>query len=85
MPAERRAQFRVPNVPRSQIYEHAQFRIYEHAQCQVFERTCLQSAYVIPCRQQKVSLCYRHAAVRWCLQRAHSACGGHIALDGGRA
>jgi len=52
MPAERRAQFRVPNVPRSQISERAPFRIYEHAQCRVFERTCLQRAYVIPCRQQ---------------------------------
>ena len=28
-------------------------------------------------------LCYGHAAVRWCLQQACAACGGHIALDGG--
>ena len=44
--------FRVPNVPRSRISERAPFRIYEHAECRVFERTCLQRAYVIPCRQQ---------------------------------
>ena len=50
MPAERRAQFRVPNVPRSRISESAPFGIYEHAQCRVFERTSLQRAYVIPCR-----------------------------------
>jgi len=36
MPAERRAQFRVPNVPISQISERALFRIYEHAQCREF-------------------------------------------------
>jgi len=48
MPAERRAQFRVPNVPTSRISERAPFRIYEHAQCRVFERNCLQRAYVIP-------------------------------------
>jgi len=30
-------------------------------------------------------LCYGHAAVCWCLQRACGACGGHIALDGGVA
>ena len=52
MPAERRAQFRVPNVPRSLISERAPFRIYEHAQCRDFERTSLQRAYVIPCQQQ---------------------------------
>jgi len=52
MPVERRAQCRVPNVPRSRISEHAPFQIYEHAQCQVFERTCLQRAHVIPCWQQ---------------------------------
>jgi len=52
MPVERRAQFRVPNVPRSRISERAPFRIYEHAQCRCFERTSLQRAYVIPCRQQ---------------------------------
>jgi len=52
MPAERRAQFRVPNVPRSRMSERAPFRIYEHAQCRVFERTSLQRAYVIPCQQQ---------------------------------
>ena len=51
MPAERRAQFRVPNMPRSRISERAPFRIYEHAQCRVFERTCLQRAYVIPCNR----------------------------------
>jgi len=33
MPAERRAQFRVPNVPRSRISKRAPFRIYEHTQC----------------------------------------------------
>jgi len=52
MPAERRAQFRVPNVPRSRISERVPFRIYEHAQCRLFERTSLQRTYVIPCRQQ---------------------------------
>jgi len=31
MSAERRAQLRVPNVPRSRISERAPFRIYEHA------------------------------------------------------
>jgi len=30
-------------------------------------------------------MCYRHAAVHWCLQRAHGACGRRIALDGGVA
>jgi len=52
MPAECRAQFRVPNMPRSRISERAPFRIYEHAQCRVFECTSLQRAYVIPCQQQ---------------------------------
>jgi len=46
MPAERRAQFRVPNVPRSRISERAPFGIYEHAQCRIFERTSLQRAYM---------------------------------------
>jgi len=80
MPAERRAQFRVPNMPRSRISERAPFRTYEHTQCRVFERTSLQRAYVIPCRQQMGS-----SAVIWachsalvltactrCLRRAHS-------------
>jgi len=40
MRAKRRAQFRVPNVPRSRISERAPFRIYEHAKCGVFEHTC---------------------------------------------
>jgi len=52
MPAERRAQFRGPNVRRSQISECAPFRIYEHDQYRVFERTSLQRAYVVPCWQQ---------------------------------
>jgi len=52
MPAERRAQFRGLNVPRSRISKHAPFRIYEHTQCQVFERISLQRACVIPCQQQ---------------------------------
>jgi len=52
MPIECRAQFRVPNVPRSQISECSPFRSYEHAQCRVFECTSLQRAYVIPCQQQ---------------------------------
>jgi len=51
-PAERRAQFRVPDVPRSRMSERAPFRIYERAQCRVFEHTSLQRAYVIPCQQQ---------------------------------
>jgi len=42
MPAERRAQFRVPNVPISRISERAPFWIYEHAQCGVFGRTHFQ-------------------------------------------
>jgi len=52
MPAERRAQFRGPNMRRSQISECAPFRIYEHDQYRVFERTSLQRAYVVPCWQQ---------------------------------
>jgi len=78
--AERRAQFRVPNVPRSRITERAPFRIYEHAKCGVFERTCLQRAYVIPCRQQMGSSAVLRArrsalvlaASTRCLRRAHS-------------
>ena len=46
MPAERRAQFRVLNVPSTRISERAPFWIYEHAQCGVFECTCLQRVYV---------------------------------------
>jgi len=80
MPAERRAEFRVPNVPRSRINERAPFRIYEHAQCRFFERTSLQRAYVIPCRQQMGSsavLRARRSALvlatsTRCLRRAHS-------------
>jgi len=52
MSAERRAQFRVPNVPSSRISKRAPFRIYEHAQWRVFVCTSLQRAYVIPCQQQ---------------------------------
>jgi len=42
--------------------------MYEHAQCGVFERTCLQRAYVIPCRQQmgmpqRVGACSEHAVL----------------------
>jgi len=87
MPAECRAQFRVPNVPKSPISERAPSRIYEHAQCRVFERTSLQRAYVIPRRQQMVSSAVprAHHSMFWCLQRAHGACGGRIALDGGVA
>ena len=62
-PAERRAQFWVPNVPRSWISERAPFRIYEHSQCRVFERTPLQCAYVIPCRQQMGSSAVLRARV----------------------
>jgi len=83
IPAERRAQFRVPNVSRSRISEHTPFWIYEHAQCRVFERTYLQHAYVIPCQKWGRQLCYGQATARWWLQRARGACGGHIALDGG--
>ena len=80
MPAERRAQFRVPNMPRSRISELAPFRIYEHAKCGVFERTCLQRAYVIPCRQQMGSSTVLQArrsalvlaASTRCLQSAYS-------------
>jgi len=79
MPAERRAQFRVPNVPRSRISERAPFQIYEDSQCRVFERTSLQSAYVIPCRQQMGSSAVLRArrsalvlaASTRCLWRAH--------------
>jgi len=70
MPAERRAQFQVPNIPRSRISEHAPFRINEHAQCRVFERTSLQRAYVIPCRKWGHPRCYGHAAAHCCLQWA---------------
>jgi len=57
---------------------------YEHAQCGVFERTCLQRAYVIPCRQQMGSFAVLWArrsalvlaASTWCLQWAR------IAMDG---
>jgi len=75
MPAERRAQLRVPNVPRSRISERAAFRIYEHAQCRVFERTSLQRAYIIPCRQQMASSAVLRlvlAASTSCLRRTHS-------------
>jgi len=80
VPAERRAQFRVLNVPRSRISERAPFRIYEHAQCQFFERTSLQRTYVIPCRQQMGSSAVLRAhcsalvlaASTRCLQQAHS-------------
>ena len=80
MPTKRRAQFRVPNMPRSRISERVPFRIYEHAQCPVFKRTSLHCAYGIPCRQQMGSsalLWARHSALvlaasTWCLQRAHS-------------
>jgi len=69
MPDERRAQFRVLNVPRSQISECTPFRIYKHAKCRVFERTCLQHVYVVPCSSKwGRPLCYGHAAARWCLQ-----------------
>ena len=75
MPAERRAQFRVPNVLRC-----APFRIYKHAQCGLFERTCLQCEYVIPCWQQMGSYAVLRArrsalvlaASTRCLRRAHS-------------
>jgi len=73
MPAERHAQFRVPNLPRSRISERAPLRIYEHAQCRVFECSSLQRAYVIPCQQKMGSSAvlrpYGHAAARCCLQR----------------
>ena len=80
MPAERRAQLRVPNVVQPRISERAPFRIYEHAKCRVFERTSLQRAYVIPCRQQMGSsamLLARRSALMLaastrCLHRAHS-------------
>ena len=76
MPAERRAQLRVPNMPRSRISKRSPFRIYEHTQCWVFERTCLQRPYVIPWRKWGRPLCYGHAAPRWWLQWARGACGG---------
>ena len=80
-PAERRAQLRVPNVPRSRISERDLFRIYEHAQCLDFERTCLQCAhFILAGRKWGRPLCYD-----WCLQQARAACGGLIALDGGVA
>jgi len=80
MPAERCAQFQVPNVPRSRVSESAPFLIYEHAQCRVFERICLQCAYVTPCRQQMGSSAVLRArrsalvtaASMQCLRRAHS-------------
>jgi len=75
MPAERHAQFRVPNVPRSRISERAAFRIYEHTQCRVFERTSLQRAYVISCRQQMGS----SAVLRDTPQRV-GACSDHAVL-----
>ena len=83
MPAKRRAQLRVPNVPRSRISERALFWINEHAQCRVFGRTSLQRAYVIPCRQQMGSsavLRARRSAL--VLAASTRACGGRIALDG---
>jgi len=80
MPAERRAQFRVPNAWRSQISKCAPFRIYEHAQCRLFECTFLHCAYVIPCWQQMGSsavlqACHSAlvlAASTRCLRWAHS-------------
>jgi len=64
MPAERHAQFQVPNMPRSRISERAPVQIYEHTQCRVFERTSLQHTYVIPCRKWGRMLCYGHDAAR---------------------
>jgi len=78
MPAERRAQFRFPNVPTSRISERAPFRIYEHAQCPVFERTSLQRAYVITCRKWGRPLCCEHSVGRGC--RVH-ACVMAIRAD----
>ena len=52
MPAERRAQLRVPDVPKYRLSKRDPFQIYEHAQCRFFGRTSLQCAYVIPCQQQ---------------------------------
>jgi len=75
MPAEHRAQLRVPNVSRSRISERAPLRIYEHTQCRVFEHNSLQRAYVIPCRQQMGSsavLRFVLAASTRCLRLAHS-------------
>ena len=74
MHAERRAQFRVPNVPRCRISERAPFRIYKHAQCGLFERTCLQCAChtllaangVVRCATgtpQRVVACSEHAVL----------------------
>jgi len=57
MPAKRRAEFRVPNMPRSRISECTPFWIYEHSQCQFFKSTSLQRTYVTPCRQQARSAC----------------------------
>ena len=69
MPAERRAKFRVLNVPRSRISERAQFRIYEHAQCRVFERAiCSAPMSYLAGSKWGRPLCYGHAAARWCLQ-----------------
>jgi len=86
MSVERRAQFRVPNVPRSRISERAPLRIYEHAQCRVFQRTCLQRAYVIPCRKWGVR-CPTGTLQRNgdCSEHAVLLAGGRIALDGGVA
>ena len=80
MPTERRAQLRVPNVPKSRISERAAFQIYEHAQCRVFERTSfaarLYTSYLAGSKWGR-PLCYD-----WCLNRARAACSGRIALDG---
>ena len=51
MPAERRAQFRVPTCPNPE-FPNALHSEFMNAQCRVFERTSLQHAYVIPCQQQ---------------------------------
>jgi len=74
MPAERRAQFRVPNVPRSRIFERAPFRIYERAQCRLFERTSLHRANVIPCRQQMGSSAVLRARLSALVLAASTQC-----------
>jgi len=86
MPAERHPQFRVPNMPRSRISEHAPFRIYEHAHVEFLNvPVCSAPMSYLAGSKWGRPLCYGHAAACWCLQRARGACGGRIALDGGVA
>jgi len=75
MPAERRAQFRVPNVLHSEYMNTPNVEILCLPLCTAPMSYLAGSKWGRP-------LCYRQAAARWCLQRARGACGGRIVLNG---